>query len=130
MTQTRLYSTQTRKNCVGFLSCQILLALLLIDKMAKYEQWIMIFSKSKLNYDCYMKMNKQKTKKVNHIDELKSHPFSVHFSDRFLYKKGLIYMQKCGITHQTAMQQEIQEKEDIAVEGAESGGAGMTRLAE
>ena len=39
-------------------------------------------------------------------------------------------MQKCGITHQTAMQQEIQEKEDIAVEGAESGGAGMTRLAE
>ena len=39
-------------------------------------------------------------------------------------------MQKCGITHQTAMQQEIQEKEDIAVEGLESGGAGMTRLAE
>ena len=34
-------------------------------------------------------------------------------------------MQKCGITHQTAMQQEIQEKEDIAV-----GGVGMTRLAE
>ena len=30
-------------------------------------------------------------------------------------------MQKYGITHQTAMQQEIQEKEDIAVEGAESG---------
>ena len=30
-------------------------------------------------------------------------------------------MQKCGITHQTAMQQEIQEKEDVAVEGAESG---------
>ena len=30
-------------------------------------------------------------------------------------------MQKCGITHQTAMQQEIQEKEDISVEGAESG---------
>ena len=29
-------------------------------------------------------------------------------------------MQKCGITHQTAMQREIQEKEDIAVEGAES----------
>ena len=29
-------------------------------------------------------------------------------------------MQKCGITHQTVMQQEIQEKEDIAV-GAESG---------
>ena len=39
-------------------------------------------------------------------------------------------MQKCGITHQTAMQQEIQEKEDIVVEGAESGRAGMTRLAE
>ena len=39
-------------------------------------------------------------------------------------------MQKCGITQQNAMQQEIQEKEDIAVEGAESGGAGMTRLAE
>ena len=30
-------------------------------------------------------------------------------------------MKKCGITHQTAIQQEIQEKEDIAVEGAESG---------
>ena len=30
-------------------------------------------------------------------------------------------MQKCGITHQTTMQQEIQEKEDIAVEEAESG---------
>ena len=29
-------------------------------------------------------------------------------------------MQKCGITHQNAMQQEIQEKEDIAVEGVES----------
>ena len=28
-------------------------------------------------------------------------------------------MQKCGITHQIAMQQEIQEKEDIVVEGAE-----------
>ena len=39
-------------------------------------------------------------------------------------------MQKCGITHQTAMQQEIQEKEDIVVEGVESGGAGMTQLAE
>ena len=38
-------------------------------------------------------------------------------------------MQKCGITHQTAMQQEIQEKEDIAVKGAESGGVGMIRLA-
>ena len=30
-------------------------------------------------------------------------------------------MQKCGITHQIAMQQEIQEKEDIGVEGVESG---------
>ena len=30
-------------------------------------------------------------------------------------------MQKCGITHQTAMQQEMQEKDDFAVEGAESG---------
>ena len=30
-------------------------------------------------------------------------------------------MQKCGITHQTAMQQEIQEKVGITVEGAESG---------
>ena len=67
---------------------------------------------------------------LREFDELKSNPFLVHFSDLFLSKKGLIYMQKCGITHQTAMQQEIQEKEDIAVEGAESGGAGMTRLAE
>ena len=39
-------------------------------------------------------------------------------------------MHKCGITHQIAMQQEIQRKEDITIEGAESGGAGMTRLAE
>ena len=39
-------------------------------------------------------------------------------------------MQKCGITHQTAMQQKNQEKEDIAVEGAESIGAGLTQLAE
>ena len=30
-------------------------------------------------------------------------------------------MQKCGITHQIAMQQEMQEKDDFAVEGAESG---------
>ena len=49
----------------------------------------------------------------------------IHFQSIFLIdfylKKGLIYMQKCGITHQNAMQQEIQEKEDIAVEGAESG---------
>ena len=49
----------------------------------------------------------------------------IHFQSVFLIdfylKKGLIYMQKCGITHQTAMQQEIQEKEDIAVEVAESG---------
>ena len=30
-------------------------------------------------------------------------------------------MQKCGITHQTVMQQEIQEKDDIVVEGVESG---------
>ena len=34
-------------------------------------------------------------------------------------------MQKCGITHQIARQQEIQEKENIAVEGAENGGARM-----
>ena len=67
---------------------------------------------------------------LGEFDELKSHSFSVHFYDSFLSKKGLIYMQKCGITKQTAMQQEIQEKEDIAVEGAKSGGAGMTRLAE
>ena len=39
-------------------------------------------------------------------------------------------MQKCRITHQPAVQQEIQEKEDIAVEGAESGEEGMTRLTE
>ena len=58
---------------------------------------------------------------LGEYDELKSHQFSVHFSDGFLSKKGLIYMQKCGITHQIAMQQEIQEKEDIVVEGAESG---------
>ena len=67
---------------------------------------------------------------LGEFDELKSHQFSVHFFYSFLSKKGLIYMQKCGITHQIAMQQEIQEKEDIAIEGAESGGAGMTRLAE
>ena len=33
-------------------------------------------------------------------------------------------MQKCGITHQTAIQQEIEKKDDIAVEGA-----GLTQLA-
>ena len=43
-------------------------------------------------------------------DELKSHPFSVHFLIYF-YLKRLIYVQKYGITHQTAMQQGIQEKE-------------------
>ena len=47
---------------------------------------------------------------LGEFDELKSHPFSVHFSYLFISKKGLIYMQKCGITHQTAMQQEIQNK--------------------
>ena len=48
----------------------------------------------------------------------------IHFKSIFLidfYLKRLIYVQKCGITHQTTMQQEIQEKENIAVEGAESG---------
>ena len=30
-------------------------------------------------------------------------------------------MDKCGITHQIVMQQGIQEKEDIVVEGAASG---------
>ena len=48
----------------------------------------------------------------------------IHFQSIFLidfYLKRLIYVQKCGITHQTAMQQEIREKEDIAVPGAETG---------
>ena len=37
----------------------------------------------------------------------------IHFQSIFLidfYLKKMIYVQKCGITHQTAMQQEIREK--------------------
>ena len=48
----------------------------------------------------------------------------IHFQSIFMivsYLKKIVSVQKCGITHQTVMQQEIQEKEDIAVEGAESG---------
>ena len=40
----------------------------------------------------------------------------IHFQSIFLikfYLKILIYVQKYGITHQTAMQQEIQEKEEF-----------------
>ena len=40
----------------------------------------------------------------------------IHFQSIFLidfYLKRLIYVQKYGITHQTAMQQGIQEKEDF-----------------
>ena len=39
----------------------------------------------------------------------------IHFQSIFL-----IYMQKCGITHQTTVQQEIQEKEEIAVKGVKN----------
>ena len=45
-------------------------------------------------------------------DELKNHPFSVHFQIYF-YLKGRIYVQKYGITNQTVMQQGIQEKEEF-----------------
>ena len=40
----------------------------------------------------------------------------IHFKSIFLidfYLKRLIYVQKYGITHQTAIQQEIQEKEEF-----------------
>ena len=46
----------------------------------------------------------------------------IHFQSIFLinfYLKRLIYVQKYRITHQTAMQQEIQEKGISAVKGAE-----------
>ena len=49
---------------------------------------------------------------LGEFDELKSHLFSVHFLIDF-YLKRLIYVQKYGITHQTAMQQGIQEKEEF-----------------
>ena len=40
---------------------------------------------------------------LGEFDELKSHPFLVHFSDLFLSKKGLIYVQKYGVTNQTVI---------------------------
>ena len=49
------------------------------------------------------------------IDELKSHLFSVHFSDRFLYKKTDLYAGIWNKLHQIAVQQEIQKKAEIAV---------------
>ena len=52
-------------------------------------------------------------RQLGHIDELKSHPFSVHFSNLFLSKKRPIYVQKYGITNQTVMQQGIQEIEEF-----------------
>ena len=48
----------------------------------------------------------------------------IHFQSIFLidfYLKILIYVQKYGITHQTAMQQGIQERGIFAIEGAEGG---------
>ena len=50
---------------------------------------------------------------LGEFDELKSHPFSVHFYDCFFFLKRLIYVQKYGITNQTAMQEGIQEKEEF-----------------
>ena len=53
-----------------------------------------------------------KNKYLEITDELKS----IHFKSIFridFYLKRLIYVQKYGITHQTAMQQEIQEKEEF-----------------
>ena len=48
-------------------------------------------------------------------DELKSHLFSVHFSDCFLYKKTDLYAGIWNKLHQIAVQQEIQKKAEIAV---------------
>ena len=48
----------------------------------------------------------------------------IHFQSIFLidfYLKILIYVQKYGITHQTAMQQGIKEKEEFCSKGVESG---------
>ena len=48
----------------------------------------------------------------------------IHFQSIFLidfYLRKTDLCAECGITHQTAMQQEIQKKEYIAVEGAEGG---------
>ena len=54
-------------------------------------------------------------KMYTYIDELKSHLFSVHFSDSFLYKKTDLYAGIWNILHQISMQQEIQKKTEIAV---------------
>ena len=40
---------------------------------------------------------------LGEFNELKSHPFLVHFYDLFLSKKGLIYVQKYGVTNQTVI---------------------------
>ena len=49
----------------------------------------------------------------------------IYFQSIFLinfYLKRLVYVQKHGITHQTAIQQGIQDKEEIfAVKGTEGG---------
>ena len=48
-------------------------------------------------------------------DELKSHLFSVYFSDLFLYKKTDLYVGIWNKLHQIVEQQEIQKKAEIAV---------------
>ena len=59
--------------------------------------------------------------KFGEFDELKSHLFSVHFSDGFLYKKTDLNAGIWNKLHQTVVQQEIQKKAEIAVKGADCG---------
>ena len=54
-------------------------------------------------------------------DELKSHLFSVHFYDGFLYKKTDLYAGIWNKLHKIAVQQGIQKKAEFAVKGAECG---------
>ena len=47
---------------------------------------------------------------IENTDELKSHLFSIHFSDLFLYKKTDLYAGIWNKLHQIYVQQESQKK--------------------
>ena len=74
-------------------------------KILKVKMWHFVY----VNIVCKICMHgfeKNRLRQKNYGDlgdELKSHPFLVHFSDLFFFLIRLIYVQKYGITNQTVL---------------------------
>ena len=82
------------------------------------EKCPFVSGQTNLSFLC---LGTRKILSLGEFDELKSHLFSVHFSDGFVYKKTDLYAGIWNKLHQIAVQQGIQKKAEIVVKGAECG---------